>query len=174
MHKILRIAAAMAIVVACPSTAAAQSTPEWTDQVRSGKSIFVMTTDGVQIDGKAGPAVLEGLIVYTPAGRRMIPYDRVFRVEKRDSLASGSLYGAIGGYIFGWVTATHDCDGGIWTFCDPGFTQVVALMGAGIGTLIGGAIDAAEGGRSTVYEAPPPARVSLRVGAGRGAIAITW
>jgi hypothetical protein len=175
MQKILRVAAALAVVVACPSTAAAQSTPEWTDKVKTGTSIFVMTTDGVQIDGVAGPVTPEGLTVYTSAGRQMIPFDRAFRIEKRDSSKTGLLYGAAAGWVYGYVDVRrNDCSiGWVLGFC-RGDEQFVYLVTAGVGALIGWAIDAAVPGRSTIYEARQVARVSLKLAPTRGAISVTW
>ena len=174
MQKILRITAALIVVLTGTSTAAAQSAPEWTNKVKSGKSIFVMTTDGVQMEGKAGPVMREGLTVDTPTGRQDIPFDRVFRVERRDSSKTGLLYGAVAGYGIGFLSvAGEKCEGFLSGLCEM-VKVTIPLIGAGIGSLVGWAIDAAEKGRSTVYEAKPAVRVGAIVGPKGGSITVTW
>lgn len=174
MNKALRTAAVFAAIVACPAVAAAQSTPDWTRKVKSGKSIFVMTTDGVQIEGKAGPVARDGLIVYTPSGRQDIPFERVFRVERRDSSKTGLLYGAVAGYGIGFLTVAREkCDGFLSGLCEM-VKVVIPLFGAGIGSLVGWGIDAAEKGRSTVYEAQPVVHVGAFIGPRGGGITVTW
>ena len=177
MRKPFRIVAVLTFVVTSPGFAAAQSTPDWARKVKPGKSIFVMTTDGVQIDGVAGPVTPEGLTIYTPAGRETISFERAFRVERRDSSKTGLLYGAVGGYVSGLVFAANEggCDGP-WMpgFCSAGFTQMMSLMTGGIGALIGWGIDAAERGRSKIYEAAPPVKVGVVAGPRGAGVRVTW
>ena len=84
MQKILRTAV-LFVVVAYPVSAAAQTAPGWASKVKPRKALFVITTAGEQIDGKAGPVSQEGLVVLTSTGPRFVRYEGIFRAERKDS-----------------------------------------------------------------------------------------
>ena len=175
MQKILRTAALLALVVACPAAAAAQVAPGWTSKIKQRKALFVMTTDGEQIEGKAGPIAREGLVVTTSTGPRFVPYDAVFRAERKDSAWSGLVYGAALGFGVGVVSwKTTDCSGEFFAGLCEGYASMAPVLFTPIGALLGWGIDAAVSGRRTVFEASPPVRLSLAVGPARAAVAITW
>ena len=175
MHKILRTAVLFAAVVACPTLVAAQSMPEWARKVKTGKAIFVMTTDGVQIEGKAGPVSREGLVVVTHTGSRVLRYEEIFRAERKDSAWSGLAYGAALGFGVGVISwKTTDCAGEVLRgFCE-GMAGLGVVLYTPAAALLGWGIDAAVTGRRTIYEASPPPRVTLKLSPAHGAVTIAW
>jgi hypothetical protein len=175
MRKILRTTALLALVVACPTAAAAQAPPAWASKVKQGKALFVMTTDGEQIEGKAGPVSREGLVVTTSTGPRFVRYDGIFRAERKDSAWSGLAYGAAIGFGVGMISwKTTDCAGEVLRgFCE-GFAALGLVMYTPAAALLGWGIDAAVTGRRTVFEASAPVRVSVAVAPSRAAVAVTW
>jgi hypothetical protein len=175
MRKFLRTAAVLALVVACPTAAAAQEAPGWTSKVKQRKALFVMTTDGEQIEGKAGPISRDGLVVTTSAGPRFVRYDGIFRAERKDSAWSGLVYGAALGFGVGMISwKTTDCTGEFFVGLCEGYASMAPMLFTPIGALLGWGIDAAVSGRRTVFEASPSARVSVAVAPTRAGVVITW
>jgi hypothetical protein len=174
MQKILRTAVLFA-VVAYPVTATAQTAPGWASKVKPRKALFIITTDGEQINGKAGPTSRAGLVVLTPAGPRFVRYDGIFRAERKDSAWSGLVYGAAIGFGVGVISwKTTDCKDEFLNGLCESYASMAPMLFTPIGALLGWGMDAAVSGRRTVFEASPPARVSLAVGPSRAGVAITW
>ena len=174
MQKILRTAV-LVVVVAYPVSAAAQTAPGWASKVKPRKALFVITTAGEQIDGKAGPVSQEGLVVLTSTGPRFVRYEGIFRAERKDSAWSGLVYGAALGFGAGVVSwKTTECRDEFLNGLCESYASMAPMLFTPIGALLGWGIDAAVSGRRTVFEASPPSRVSLVVGSSRAGVAITW
>jgi hypothetical protein len=146
-------------------------------KVKSGQTVWATGADGATIKGKVIAIAATGLELKDGDRRTSLQLADIQRIETRDSLKNGAIIGAIPtAFLFGLgatAASAYDCilsdagcnDGG------SGAVVAVALVGAGIGALIGAGIDRAIPGRRLLYRAPgAPAKLTIApVASARGA-----
>jgi hypothetical protein len=134
----------LALVVASPVTAQDRFKDVWVTQSDSGE---IVRGRLVELSGSS-------LAILTPDNRRVeMPIDKVLRIEAHgDSLKNGALIGAA---VMGGMTILA-CQG----FTGGSQCLVGIAFNTGFGALIGMGIDAANGGRSTLYRRAPPAKTA--------------
>ncbi|HXG54861.1 MAG TPA: hypothetical protein VNJ03_05730 [Vicinamibacterales bacterium] len=98
----------LASVCSVPSSAFAQSPPEWTLGIRLGKPLFVTLQNGERLEGVAGSVTGEGIGVATPIGVRTAAFSDIRKVERRDSPWNGVWIGAGAGTALGLAAALDD------------------------------------------------------------------
>lgn len=157
-----RAGAACALVLAgalVPGVAAAQEPlPGWPGlRLEALATVYVRDETGVETRGRLLRVNPDSLDVLVEGVERRLDAARVRRIQARgDSLRNGAILGAVVGAAASLLTAGFaDCPGD-----DPGRgctgTRVAfGLIGTGVYTALGVAIDAAWVGRTTLYEAPP-------------------
>lgn len=167
-----RILALAILSLILPTVAAAQR-PHWTDKLELGEPIYVTTHAGDRIDGIAGQVTAEGIVMKTPLGVRTVPYRDMQRVQKRDPQWTGAVIGAATGIVAGIVGAlVSDCQG---RQCEAEERGLV-MAGAIYGSLTGWMVDFNSRGKSTIFTAEPPRKVTLRPRRGgiTAAIGFSW
>lgn len=134
----------LALVAASPVVAQDRFKDVWITQSDSGE---IVRGRLVELSGTS-------LALLTPDNRRVeMPLDKILRIEAHgDSLKNGALIGAA---VMGGMTILA-CQG----FTRGGQCIVGMAFNTGFGALIGMGIDAANGGRSTLYRRPPAAKTA--------------
>ena len=140
----MRVFAALLLLLALAAPASAQ---------QEYKQVWVTQSDsGDVLRGRILTLSGETLALLTPDNRRVeVPLDHVLRIEVRgDSLKNGATIGAV---IMGGLTT-------IGCALQPGRASQCAtalFFNTALGGLIGAGIDAANGGRTTIYSKPTAA-----------------
>lgn len=147
--------------VCVPSSAFAQSPPEWTLGIRLGKPLFVTLQNGERLEGVAGSVTAEGIGVATPIGVQTAKFSDIRKVERRDSLWNGVAIGAGVGAATGLAASLDDdtCPDNS-RGCES-LEVPLSVVGALYGALIGWGIDALIKGRTTTYDSGNAPRVSF-------------
>ena len=168
-------------LLATPPLAAAQagSEPVPVDvkpglaDVKPGLTVSVVDEDGRKIEGRVAVVSEQALRLSRRGGSEEIPFDRIVRIDRPDSLKNGALVGLSVGLALGISGAAVQARGSEakWVFA--------SLLSNGVAcTLLGTGIDALVDSRRTLYERGrrTHARVSPIVGQGvRGAaLSVTW
>ena len=141
----------LALVVASPVAAQDRFKDVWVTHADAGEIVR----------GRLVELSANSLAVLTQDQRRVdLPLDRILRIETHgDSLRNGA---AIGGAVMGLMTILG-CQG----FSRGSQCAVGVAFNTGFGALIGMGIDAANGGRSTLYSRPaaasPPKTAGLQM-----------
>jgi hypothetical protein len=151
--------AAVALVVLLPVGAAAQDPVQTFGQLdtrlRIGDRIWLSDTQGREIKGKVRELSQGSVRVDANGTVQEFQVERVgtIRVEQKDGLMNGVLWGAAAGFGLGALScaANSQCIG---DESGPHITAVLGLLGAAAGAGIGAAIDAATNGKLVIYEAP--------------------
>lgn len=160
------ILALLVPMLAVAASAQAQTSPDWTQKVKSGKTIFVTTLTGEQITGKAQAAGPGTITVSTATGRRIVSVADVQKVQKLDETWTGAAIGAGVGVLSIVTDPTLDDDPMIPEALNNtinAFAAAIAVTGC---ALVGWGIDALVKTRKTIYaaDAPQPrSRVSLAI-----------
>ena len=174
MTRMLPTVFALAILVS-PAVAVAQTTgTRPADVVATGMKVSVVDDDGRRIEGRVLDHSGESLRLSLNGSSQEIPFDRIVRIDKPDSLKNGALVGLGIGLAVGTFGAVLSSSGNIepeWMLAGIAY-QTVAW------TLLGTGIDAMFNNRRTLYERGGrlQARVSPVVGRGvRGAaVSLAW
>jgi hypothetical protein len=129
-------------------------------KVMSGQTVWATGADGTTIKGKVIAIAATGLELKDGDRRTSLQLADIQRVETRDSLRNGAIIGAIPtAFLFGLgatAASVYDCTFSDVACNDGGSGGIVtaALVGAGIGALIGAGIDRAIPGRRVLYRSP--------------------
>lgn len=168
-----RLLSTVIALLVLPASALAQP-PDWTLRLQLGKPVFLTTQSGERVEGVTGQITPEAIVVSTPAGIREVRYRELRRAQKRDALWTGAAIGAATGAALG-IAAVANSDCGSSTQCGAEEGGVV-MGGALYGALIGWGLDALVKGKTTVFEAESPVKVTVapRRGGMSAAVAISW
>lgn len=125
-------------------------------------TVYVLDDAGTETRGTLLRIDPDAIVVATDAGERRFEAVRVKRIQKRgDSLRNGAIIGAVLGAVMSALTAgISDCSGNDPGGSCPGSRAAIFILGIGIYSAIGTGIDALITGRTTLYEAPKPAKSS--------------
>ena len=168
-----RLLSTVIALLVLPASALAQP-PDWTLRLQLGKPVFLTTQSGERVEGVTGQITPEAIVVSTPAGIREVRYRELRRAQKRDALWTGAAIGAATGAALGIaVVANSDCGSSSQCAAEEGG---VVMGGALYGALIGWGLDALVKGKTTVFEAESPVKVTVapRRGGMSAAVAISW
>jgi hypothetical protein len=142
----IRLHALMGIFVLMflAGSAGAADAGQKTRAPRAGEEIIVHTDAGGYIHGHLIELSPESLAILTASGRMDLPLATLARIDAtHDSLVNGAV---IGGLSLGiWCAVV--CGQGL----DGGSALPVVLANAGLGALVGAAIDAGHKGRTPIY-----------------------
>jgi len=156
----------MAVLCAVIQAASAGSALAQAAQSTAGATVFVTPTDdGPELRGRLVSFGPETLTLLSNGQRTTLPISRVQRIDLHDdSLKNGAIIGAsiYGGLALLAIGADPELRS------DPMFIPVV-LIQAGVGALLGTAIDALHRGRTPLYRrttslSVAPARKGVAVG----------
>ena len=114
------------------------------------KQVWVTQADsGDVVQGRMLRLSGETLAILTPDNRRVdLPLDRVLRIEIHgDSLKNGATIGAV--ILGGLTTISCALQSG-----SAGQCATAVVLNTALGGVIGAGIDAANGGRTTIYSKP--------------------
>jgi hypothetical protein len=159
--------------------AAAGQPPGEELRLTRGMPLWVTTVDGVERSGELLALSADEVSLRTPTGTIAVPFARVQRIDKQDSIKNGLLSGALIGAGGMFVTAlAAGFFGGADESPDAAGGLALSAMGAGIGALAGAGIDTLIKGRKTVFIAAGPRAVSVAPiarthGAGIG-VSLRW
>ena len=164
MRRLVQVVVAGSIAAAsCPSPAGATPVIP-VERPRVRHALVVLSSGGRALEGTLLDLSPSAVALLVDGQRRELPLSDVSRVElEGDSLGNGAVIGAV--VLGGWCAVV--CGQGV-----RGGDYLVAVgLNAGLGALIGVAIDAGHRGRTVLYEAhgrqpPGPAprpSISFRV-----------
>ena len=168
-----RLLSTLLVMLIVPASAFAQP-PDWTLKLQLGKPVFLTTQAGERVEGVTGQITADAIVVSTPVGIREVRYRELRRAEKRDALWTGAAIGAATGVALGIaVVANADCGSSQQCGAEKGG---VVMGGALYGALIGWGLDALVKGKTTVFEAESPVRVTVapRRGGMQANVALSW
>lgn len=146
-----------------PSTAGAQTpAPGWMQKVKPGTPVFVTTTTGETVEGIAGRARSDSMVVSTPAGVRIMLLPDIEKVQRRDPGWTGFVIGAAFGAVIGVVASQNSkyCEYQDLTRCRANRKTGPWVGAVGYG-LIGWGIDTLVKGRTTVFDKSRASSLSL-------------
>ena len=174
MTRTLPAVLALAMFVS-PALAVAQTAgTRLADAVTTGMKVSVVNDDGRRVEGRVLEHSQESLWLSLNGSSQEIPFDRIVRIDKQDSLKNGALAGLGVGLAIGTFGAVLSSSGNI----EPEWVLAGITYNAVAFTLLGTGIDAMFNNRRTLYERGGrfQARVSPVVGRGvRGAaLSVTW
>ena len=159
---------AVALAVLFPVGAAAQEPVQAFDQLdtrlKIGDRIWLSDTQGHEVKGKVRGVSQGSVKVDANGAVQEFQADRVgmIRVEQKDGLRNGALWGALAGFGLGVVSCganpqcSEDESGG-------GVTIALGVLGAAAGAGIGAAVDAATKGKLVIYNAAGGSSARLSV-----------
>lgn len=130
-------------------------------------TVYVHDASGHETRGGLVGLTEQALFLVVEGEERRFDRTDVARLETRDSLKNGAWMGAVLGTVFGLVSAgISDCPIGSPGGGCGGLRATLFVTSVGVYTAIGTAVDAAIGGRSTLYEAPTTPGASRAVSSG--------
>jgi hypothetical protein len=160
------LAFTLAICVSSSRLAGAQTVPPSADAppaVRVGQTVWVTTADGREVQGKIGSLSATEIGIRSGGYVTPIRWTTVRLIEEPDSNVDGSAWGALIGALAGGVPAALYMANDAECPCPLRKTKEIvtgfSLVGAGIGTAVGLAVDSLRRGRRPLYRAS--ATVSL-------------
>lgn len=131
-------------------------------RLKQGEKVWVTTNDGVVRTGHVIRLSQSAISLLVGGGTTSLDFAQIARIEKSDSLVNGLRNGAVAG---GSAMAMLSTFGGYFGGGDESANVAVALtlsaIGAGVGTLVGGLIDARHESRQPVYQAPTGVAISV-------------
>jgi hypothetical protein len=149
--------------------------------VTAGQVVWITTTDGRTVEGKVLAASRSAIDLAARNTRQSFPMSEVRTIEarRRDGLGNGFRNGAIAGAA-GMAGALVIGQASNGACCQADTTWLWTGMGAGVGALAGGGLDALLHAREVLYPARPDTPVSVSIapmirprGAGLG-VSIRW
>lgn len=170
-----------------PVDAAAQTPPtsgglphdDVSTRVKPGSRIWVLTSDGAERPGKLESLSITDVVMVGDDGQRVaLPWSRVRRIERPDPLMNGISIGAVAGLGGGLFLATFaGYFGGESGGYQPRAGLALIGMSAGVGALVGFAVDRAKNPRQIVYRSGQTTMALSPVITGRGVgmgIKVRW
>jgi len=156
-------AALLAAVACTPALSqtqppAAAQTMELGATIKPGAKIFVTDRNGIQVGGRFLRFSPQELALLVDGKNRVIPSDRIGRIEKRDPLWNGMLIGAVPAALVGMLGAGASCS----PHCDRDVPLGMLAFGA-IGAGVGALIDFGIHGYSVIDGEPVASPNALRV-----------
>jgi hypothetical protein len=153
--------------------------------VKGGQKVSVTTDGGEVLEGRIDAITADGLSIRTAAASADVPFEQVVRIDRpHDGLGNGALIGLGTGAALGLIAAAADDDHGhcdnLYTCSDygGGGYAAVTLLGAGLGTAVGVAVDALVHGKREIYRRTGGRHVTASPAFGRGVrgavVSITW
>lgn len=172
----MRYTLAVAVLISSWSPAFAQPAEE-IPPLKPGTSIFLTTTSGEEVFGRAGEVTSGAMEIVTASGSRRVTRAGIQRIERIDANRDGVLAGAVAGAALGWIVVSRSdvCPdrGFLDGLCRKARTGT-AIIGALGGMLAGGLIDQQVKRRRTIFERTEPASVSFVVDVQRVAVEVRW
>ena len=177
----LIVAGSISLTAGCAQHRVATSFGELEPRLKRGQTIYMTTVRGETHKAKL-EALSAGHARVTISGATVqIPARETVSIAVPEPLWQGALIGAAAGAVVGaagQATAqSYDCFLGAERSCESGTPALGLLMGAGIGSALGGGIDALVWRRTTVFSVPrtsgPSVVISPVVGRGTAGIRLT-
>lgn len=178
---------AMLAAMLVSATASAQGAGDHIrDRVKEGQKVSITDEDGREFTGRISSLTADTLIVERGALRAGVPYQQVVKIDRpRDTLANGALIGfgvgAAAGFLAMLAEDNRACDPAAWFDCsDPGAGgyAAVTLVGGGLGTAIGVAVDALIRRDRHIYRRGEATRVTVAPAVSTGTraavVAVSW
>lgn len=165
MARVISVALASVLFALTESTAGAQTSADWMLKVKPGTPIFVTTVTGEVVEGIAGRARSDSVVVSTRAGVRIVLLPDIQKVQRRDPGWTGFAMGAAVGAVIGVVASQNSkyCKYQDLTRCRANRKTGPVVGAVGYG-LIGWGIDTLVKGRTTVFDRSRVSSLSLTFG----------
>ena len=170
------ITAVFLLTALAGAPAAAQTTSDRiADSVRPGLKVSIVDDRGRKIEGRVASLSEEAIRMSIGKRAEAVPFDRILRIERPDTVKNGAIVGFVVGLALGTVGGWLDHQGR----GQRGSFMAVSAFGngvvcAGLGALIDGAAD----NRRMLYEraASPQVRIAPVVGndVRAVALAVSW
>lgn len=162
-----------------PATAqTSRSSAGPTSAVRVGQTVWVTTADGREVEGIIGSVSGSEIGVQTGQQVTSFRWTEVRLIQAPDSIVDGVVKGAIYGGLAGAIPAAVFM--GSYGECpcstSGGIVMGYTALGAGIGAVIGAAVDGNRIGRRQLYKASPTVALAPLLLPGRVAVtaAVRW
>lgn len=164
--------ACLALAVLPTQASAQEGSRVWPSLDTSGlPTVYVREHTGIETAGRLLSIDPASLVILADGAERRFEAGQVRQIDRRgDSLRNGALIGATIGMVLGALAAgVSDCPdprpgGGC-----PGTRVAMFATSTAVWTSIGTAIDAAIPGRTTIYVATSPRRLSVTAAVSRSA-----
>ena len=148
MRNRIRILRVAAVIVLMAPAVRAQPWEDLTRRVSPGEAVYVTDREGRVVHATLADVTTDGLVLSVLGDRYPVPIDRVARVERGgDRIWDGAAKGAAVGLLL-WGATARSCP------------ECVAAAAAGYG-LMGGLLDWAHEGKTTIYRVPATRRVAV-------------
>jgi len=162
-----------AAVFAVPSLAVAQEVdPNPIAGVKPGLSVSVIDDAGRRVEGKVVDISDDAIRVSVRKTIEQVPFQRVVRIDKTDSLKNGAVSGLVAGIGFGLMVSLSGSE------TDGRWVAAAVISNGLIWTAFGAGIDALVDSRRTLYQRAGAVQTRLSPVIGRGvrgaAVSVAW
>jgi hypothetical protein len=183
-----RLTGAFAVAIAVLS-----SSPVWAQseadairgRVKDGQRVSIIDSQGQEINGRIDAITADGLSLLAHGKSTRLQYEQIIRIDRpHDGLANGALIGLGAGaalFVLAQALDSHDCAPGAYLCSGSpsgGEYALGALLGGGLGTAVGVAIDALIHRERQIYRRGGQARLTvtpaLRDGSRGAVVSLSW